>query len=229
MTTRRAFLEVLAAAGGFTFVLPLSACGSSSTTVASGETGRASGDETTGSGLPPVPRSRPEGWDPIAFNRERGNAGAIPASYRASINGPDGDLMHIGKHLPYVPRLTADVVPAGMLPLMWGDPALGRARHPNAPPSEQLPTGHWFDWVRVRKATDDEAVEVTSTFGGWPTVTATDNGRYAAAEGDDPTADQGKNTVYLVHLPPDVRSGDLVRVHGHCLTHGEYVDFVTVP
>jgi hypothetical protein len=112
---------------------------------------------------------------------------------------------------------------------MWGDPAKGHAKHPNAPRSESNPEGHWYNWIKIRKATDGDAQEIESRFSNWPTTEPTDNGRYAAFEGTDPAADAGKNTVYLVALPPDVRPGDTVRVHAHCLTHGEYVDFVTVP
>ena len=52
---------------------------------------------------------------------------------------------------------------------------------------------------------------------------------YLVADGGDVTADGGKNTVYVVQLPPDVGPGDVVRVVGHCTLHGEYVDFLTVP
>lgn len=232
MTTRRDLLELLAAATGATVLAPLaSGCGSSSS---SGSTETTSAGVTTGAGSEAadpmaIPSTRPEGWDPIAFNRARGNAGAIPEDYRDEINGPDGELVHLGKHLPYVPTLPAGAVPAGMIALMWGDPSLGRTRHPNAPPSETVPTGHWYDWIRLRKATDEGAVETTSTYGGWPTVLDTDNGRIVAQEGTDPTTDLGKNTVYLAQLPEGVVSGDVIRVHANCLTHGEYVDFLTVP
>ncbi|MBX7195720.1 MAG: hypothetical protein K1X94_26925 [Sandaracinaceae bacterium] len=229
-TTRRDLLELLAAATGASVLSPFAVgCGGSSASGASTTTAHeASGGEATSDPLA-VPTTRPEGWDALAFNRARGNAGAIPESYRDEINGPDGDLVHLGKHLPYVPSLAAGLVPAGMIALMFGDPSLGRTRHPNAPPSEAVPTGHWYDWIRIRKATADEALETTSTYGGWPTVLEADSGRYVAQEGTDVTADLGKNTVYLAQLPEGVVSGDVIRVHGNCLTHGEYVDFVTVP
>lgn len=232
MTTRRDLLELLAAATGATVLAPLaSGCGSSSSasTETSGAGGATTGAESEAADPMAVPYTRPEGWDAIAFNRARGNAGAIPEDYRDEINGPDGELMHLGKHLPYVPTLPSGAVPAGMIALMWGDPSLGRTRHPNAPPSETVPTGHWYDWIRLRKATDEGAVETTSTYGGWPAVLDTDNGRIVAQEGTDPTTDLGKNTVYLAQLPEGVVSGDLIRVHANCLTHGEYVDFLTVP
>jgi hypothetical protein len=229
-TTRRELLELLAAATGASVLAPLAVgCGGgTSGSTASSTTGPSAGDEAASDPLA-VPATRPEGWDAIAFNRARGNAGAIPEDYRDEINGPDGELMHLGKHLPYVPTLAPGVVPAGMIALMWGDPSLGRTRHPNAPPSETVPTGHWYDWIRIRKATDEGAVETTSTYGGWPAVLDTDNGRIVAQEGTDPTTDLGKNTVYLAQLPEGVVSGDVIRIHANCLTHGEYVDFLTVP
>lgn len=41
-------------------------------------------------------------------------------------------------------------------------------------------------------------------------------------------AENGKNTIYLVALPSDVGPGDTVRSWAHCLTHGEYIDFLAV-
>ena len=55
-----------------------------------------------------------------------------------------------------------------------------------------------------------------------------DTGLFVAADGQDITANSGKNTVYLVKLPSDVAPGDEVRVYAHCLYHGEYVDFLGV-
>lgn len=177
---------------------------------------------TNASAVDALPRTAPTDWDPIRFNRDRGNRGAIPEAYRAQINGQDGELQHLGKHLPYVPAALAVQPSPEWLPLMWGDPKKGYARH------SQSETHH-FDWIRVRKATETETHEVESRFTAWPKPLPTDSGSYAAEEGQDPTALQGKNTVYLVHLPGDVRPGDTVRVHAHCSTHGEYVDFVKVP
>ncbi|MFO0740014.1 MAG: hypothetical protein U0270_29215 [Labilithrix sp.] len=148
-------------------------------------------------------------------------------SYLSKVNGPDGATQHLGKHLPYVAEIQG--IPAGMLPLMWGDPRQGYAKHPNAPKSDELPSGHWFDWIRVRPAVEGEAEERESRFSSWPRTSAGDNGRLASQEGGDPSTDDGKNTVYVVELPSGARAGDWVRVHGHCLTHGEYVDFVQVP
>lgn len=177
-----------------------------------------------------LPRVREPSWDAIAFNRARGNAGAIPESYRGKINGPDGVAQHLGKHLPFVPKLPSTVpVPAGMMALMWGDPALGHARHPNAPVSPALPTGHWYDWIRVRRATDREAEERESRFSSWPHASPADRGQLVALAGEDPAADEGRNTVYVVALPEATQPGEWVRIHAHCLTHGEYVDFVRVP
>ncbi len=186
--------------------------------------------ETPAAEPPSVPLERPAGWDALAFNKRRGNAGAIPASYLDDINGPDGDARHLGKHLPFLPALDPGVVvPAGMLAIMWGDPSKGYARHPNAASTEGNPEGHWYNWIRLRKATAGDTREVESHYRSWPAVEPGDDGAYTALEGDDPARDGGENTVYLAQLPPDVVPGDLVRVHAHCLTHGEYVDFVQLP
>jgi hypothetical protein len=230
--SRRDFLKNLAAATGALVLLPqVVACGGETASPTPEPTGggETPGGETPSAAVDPlaVPQTPPAGWDAIAFNRERGNAGAIPESYRESINGPDGEAVHLGKHLPYVPAVGA--TPAGMLALMWGDPSKGHTRHPNAPPSEDNPEGHWYNWIRIRKATEGEATELESRFSGWPATVEGDNGAYAPQEGADVTADSGKNTVYVVQLPPDVGPGDVIRVYAHCLTHGEYVDFLTVP
>lgn len=230
MTSRRAFLQHLAASTGAVVLLPqVVACGSNAASEPPSEpTASTVGGETVDPLA--IPQTKPADWDPIAFNRARGNAGAIPESYLADVNGPDGELKHLGKHLPYVPNLDSGVAPIaeGMLAIMWGDPSKGHAMHPNAAPTGENPDGHWYDWIRVREASA-EAAELESRFSGWPAVGAEDNGAYAALEGGDPTADAGKNTVYLVQLPPDVRSGDVIRIHAHCRTHGEYVDFLQVP
>ena len=214
--SRRAFLEA-AGLTGLTLALPSSvAC------VAAPPSAKAA---------PPgpldLPRTRPSDWDPIAFNRTRGNAGAIPESYLPKINGPDGATQHMGKHLPYLP--TGPAAPRGMIAVMWGDPSRGYAMHPNARKSDKLPSGHWFDWIRVRRAVEGDAPEQESRYSDWPATTPSDSGRLAGFQGDDPAANEGRNTVYMVALPPDARPGDWVRVHGHCLTHGEYVEFVRLP
>ena len=143
VTSRR---ELLRASGGLGLVLLLPTsvgCASSN----------ASAPAAAAPRLDDLPKVRPDSWDPLAFNRARGNAGAIPEAYRAKINGPDGDRLHLGKHLPYTPSQVQ--APAGMLALMWGDPSRGYAKHPNARRSPELPTGHWFDWIRMRRATPE--------------------------------------------------------------------------
>ncbi|MFT6627894.1 MAG: hypothetical protein ACJA1R_001154, partial [Flavobacteriales bacterium] len=177
-----------------------------------------------------VPMAQPPRWDAVTFNRVRGNAGAIPASYLDDINGPDGDTNHLGKHLPYVPELDAQTLPAGMIAIMWGDPNKEHARHPNAPRNEANNNeGHWYNWIRISKATDADREEVQSTYTDWPGIGSGASGAYAV-HGDGSLEDEGgKNTIYLAALPSDVGSGDTIRIYAHCLTHGEYVDFLTLP
>lgn len=175
-----------------------------------------------------VPRTKPDDWEPIAYNTARGNLGFIPKSYLPDVNSPDGPMKHVGKHLPYSPKIDAALVPTGYLALMWGDPELGHAKHPNAPRSESNPEGHWYNWIKIRKAVDDDVEEMQSVYSNWPGVEPSDNGAYAVFGGGDITADSGKNTIYLAALPPDVSPGDTIRIWAHCLTHGEYVDFMTV-
>ena len=176
-----------------------------------------------------IPMELPSDWDPIRFNRDRGNQGAIPESYLPDINGPDSEKKHLGKHLPYVPQLDASLVPEGFVPIMWGDPAKGYAKHPNAPKDEAKNyEGHWYDWVRIRKADKEEHTELQSTYSNWPEIGESDNGSYVAFSGKDITEESGKNTVYLAALPVDVKKGDTVRVYAHCKTHGEWVDFITI-
>ncbi len=175
-----------------------------------------------------VPTERPADWNAVDFNKRRGNAGAIPKSYLGAINGPDGDKKHLGKHLPYIPALEGATVPAGHMAIMWGDPSKGYAQHPNAvkDPSRKY-VGHWYNWIRVRKAVAGEAEEAQSTFADWP-GTGEEAKKYIAKGGGDIKANSGKSTVYLVALPRDVKKGDTVRVWAHCLTHGEFVDFITI-
>ncbi len=227
--SRRSFLKKLAAATGAVALAPVaSACAGDDAAEATATAPTTGGDVAAPSDPLAIPSARPSDWDALAWNRARGNAGAIPASYLEAINGADGDVMHLGKHLPYVPELDAAVVvPAGYVAIMWGDPSKGHARHPNALPGpDNGGEGHWYDWIRVRKATDAEAEERESRYAAWPGGASEG---FVASDGGDVTADGGKNTVYLVALPADVAAGDLVRVHAHCLTHGEYVDFVTIP
>jgi len=217
-TDRREFLKQVATVAGGVVLLPVvTACSSAQ------EQGGKAGAYAS------PPQTKPEGFDPIAYNKARGNKGAIPESYLDDINGPDGKLKHLGKHLPYVPTLEGAEVPAGFMALMWGDASKGYAKHPNAPKNESNNNeGHWYNWIRVRKAIDGEAEELKSEFHGWPDVVEGDSGKYAVQGGGEITADAGKNTVYLVGMPQDVKPGDTVRIWAHCLTHGEYVDYITV-
>ena len=219
-TNRRKFIRQVAAVTGGVVLAPIAiSCGGRAKT--RGEVGGSDSSE--------IPLSIPSGWDPIAFNRDRGNEGAIPNSYLDDINGPEGRNKHLGKHLPFIPEVESAKIPAGFIPLMWGDAAKGFARHPNAPQAaDQYAMGHWYNWVNVRKATDGEAEEMLSEFSNWPSTAEGDTGQFLAAGDQEITEDSGKNTIYLVALPKDVEKGDWIRIHGHCLYHGEYVDFIQV-
>lgn len=174
-----------------------------------------------------LPHTVPRNWDPVSFNTVRGNAGYIPDSYLPDVNGPDGSWDHVGKHLPFVVTLDDGGTPEGYVALMWGDPEKGHSRHPNARRGEENHyEGHWYNWIRLRKSTTSQAEELQSTYSEWPGITDRDNGAYAVRGGGDIEADSGKNTIYLVALPPNVKPGDILRVHAHCHTHGEYVDFI---
>lgn len=180
-------------------------------------------------GLPAgVPLVKPTDWDAIAFNTARGKAGAIPESYIDDITGPDGVKKHLGKHLPYQPgSIPKDRMLESYLAIMWGDPSKGYTMHPNAPKSEKNPEGHWYDWIRVARTTDDSS-EIETRFDNWPKPTDAVKGRIVGAKAKDPADNGGKNTVYLTQLPPGAKSGDVLRVWAHCLTHGEYIDFITL-
>lgn len=217
---RRQALTRLAQAAGAVLLMPaVQACGSTPSVGA-----------ITGATVPPVPTAE---WDPVAFNKTRGAAGAIPAAYMAKINAADGIPKHLGKHLPYVPALDAAAqanVPAGYVPIMWGDAGKGYARHPNAPKSAANDNqGHWYNWIRARKAVAADAPVVESKYSDWPGTKDGDNGAYAVFGGGAITDDGGRNTIYMVALPKGVGPGDTIRVWAHCLTHGEYVDFVKLP
>ncbi|MFO8070428.1 MAG: twin-arginine translocation signal domain-containing protein [Polyangia bacterium] len=228
---RRQFLKRIAAATGGVALAPYAvSCGSkapqSASAAGSARAGAPADDQAVvdASSAPPAPCAPPAGFDPIAFNKDRGNAGAVPESYLDDINGPDGESKHLGKHLPYVPEIDPSLVPEGYLAIMWGDPDEGHTRHPSSPEGDpSYPRGHWYNWVRLRKAVEGDAEEVESTFDAWP---ADPDGGFVALGGGELTADGGKNTVYLVKLPSDVEPGDEIRVYGHCLYHGEYVDFL---
>lgn len=231
LETRRELLQQIAAAAGGVALMPIvTSCASSSGSEAGAGAGTGPGQAASmpASGPLAVPQVQPAGWDPIAYNRTRGNAGKIPESYLPSINGPDGETKHLGKHLPYVPELPAGTVPNGMVAIMWGDPQMGYARHPNAPRTDDNPDGHWYNWIKIRPAVEGSAEEVTSEYADWPGTEAQRQDLYVVHGGGDITADGGRNTVYLAQLPRGVAKGDRIRIWAHCLTHGEYVDFMTV-
>lgn len=231
---RREFVKNLALGTGYLVLLPtVTACTSANKATKDDTEPTTQPTDATEDAAPvsssEIPMTRPAAWDPVTYNKQRGLNGAIPESYHADITGPVGDTDHLGKHLPFIPAAVAAGVPAGFVPIMWGDPDKGHAPHPNAPPNESNNhEGHWYNWIRVRKAVDGEAEELQSAFKGWPELSEASNGKYVAADGTDITADNGKNTVYLAALPSDVNPGDTIRIHAHCLTHGEYVDFITV-
>lgn len=211
---RRDFFRAALGIAGFTFIMPaISAC-----------------DPKADSGRIIIPMEKPKNWNPVEFNRLRGNNGAVPQSYLAAINGPDGDKKHIGKHLPYIPKLDkGTAVPEGYLPIMWGDPSKGHTPHSNAVPGPDNDyLGHWYNRIEIRKAMPVYAESVTSVYNGWPSLSEDCSGRYLSSAGLPLERDSGIHTVYLARLPADVRKGDTVRIVAHCLTHGEYVDFLTV-
>lgn len=225
---RRIFLKRLATlTGGVVLVPAISACRGGSAGTGGGEPAAPTAPAKTE--IPAVPLVEPATWDPIDFNRVRGNAGAIPESYLPKINGPDGVTNHLGKHLPYFPQVSASLVPEGYIALMWGDAAKGYARHPQAKKNESNNMhGHWYNWIRIRKAVEGEAEEMQSAYSAWPGTAPGDNGAYAVFGDGEITEDKGRNTVYLAALPEDVKQGDQIRIYAHCLTHGEYVDFLTL-
>lgn len=229
---RRGFLKQLAMVTGGVVLMPyVVSCG---TTPAVPEADikegveEAGAEATAAASVAAVPTSKPSDWEPISYNTARGNAGFIPETYLPDVNSADGPLVHVGKHLPYVPEVDAALVPAGFVAIMWGDASKGYSKHPNAPKSESNPTGHWYNWIKIRKAVEGEAEEMQSIYSDWPGTQPSDNGAYAVFGGGAITDDAGKNTIYLAALPADVKPGDTVRVWAHCLTHGEYVDFITV-
>lgn len=226
---RREFLKQLAIATGGVVVLPLAVSCKGGSESQEASVAEEPGVQMLEPAMAVVPLVLAADWDPVVFNTERGNAGAIPGEYLDDINGPDGVPKHLGKHLPYVPQVDPALVPEGYLPLMWGDPEKGYAMHPQAPEgTESYPLGHWYNWIKVRKAVEGDAIEAESEFTAWPGPAEGDTGLFVAADGGDLAANGGKNTVYLVKLPDDVAAGDTVRIYGHCLYHGEYVDFLTV-
>lgn len=231
--SRREFIMSLAGATGAIVLVPfVSACSGPEAKPddmpAEQPTDTTPAPKTTAPQPPPMVKA-PD-WDPVEFNKTRGAQGAIPEAYMKDINAPEGVPKHLGKHLPYVPTLEdASMVPAGFIALMWGDPDKGYAKHPNAPKNESNNNeGHWYNWIKIRKATADEAQELQSSYTDWPGTSDDSSGKYAVFGGGDITADSGKNTIYLAALPEDVGPGDTIRIWAHCLTHGEYVDFMTL-
>lgn len=227
-TKRRQFLKHLAAATGAAVVAPIAiTCGGGRCRATAAPSEQSNGRQTRSEADSDIPLTIPDDWNPIEFNRQRGNKGAIPDTYLADINGPEGELKHLGKHLPYIPEVDPSLAPDHTIPIMWGDPKKGYAMHPNSPKGDpSYPRGHFFDWVRVRKATDADAEEVTSTYSNWPETASSDSGKLAAEGNGSLEENTGKNTVYLLKLPRDVSAGDPIRIYGHCLYHGEYVDFI---
>ena len=229
MNDRREFLRMLATATGALVVLPMatSCRPSPGSSGAGGEKAGGPGVRLVEGGILNIPRVPPDDWDPVAFNKIRGNQGAIPASYLPKINAVDGVPKHLGKHLPYRPQIDVALVPKGYLAIMWGDPFRGWAKHPQSPKgSENYPRGHYYDWIRIRRAVESEVEEVESRFCSWPEPGEADSGLFVASDGGSLESDGGRNTVYIAKLPEDLVSGDTNRVYGHCLYHGEYVDFL---
>lgn len=231
--SRREFLGQLATLTGGVVLLPhVTACSTTQAADKAPATPTAAQGAATavapGSSIP-VPKTPPTDWDAIAFNKKRGNDGAIPKSYWPDINGPEGEKKHLGKHLPYTPKVDAKLVPEGFIAIMWGDASKGYARHPNAAkdPAKDY-KGHWYNWIKVRKAVDGEAEELNNEYADWPGPAPYDKKSYAVFGEGEITADAGKNTIYLVKLPADVKKGDTIRIYAHCLYHGEYVDFLTI-
>lgn len=208
--SRRDFLKTISGGVGATLVLPsLVGCSKvedATVTNTLGATNLGSTDPLN------IPLSRPSNWNPIEFNLKRGMAGAVPESYRASISGADGPLLHIGKHTPFIAPVDKAMLAQGFIALMIGDPARGYARHPSS-------ATHSYDWISITK--NGEATAYRSNYAAWPTDT-----NLLVLGGGDITASNGVNTIYLASLPPGTKPGDTIRVVGHCNTHGEYVDFL---
>lgn len=228
---RREFNKKIVIAGGALTLLP---------TITSCTTSGQTPTRTVGSD--DIPLTLTSDWDPIAYNRIRGNAGAIPESYLPSINGPDGENKHLGKHLPYIPNdirknldpwlIEAQATLTSTHPLilmMWGDPDKGHAKHPNAAAAPDKP-GHWYNWIKIREATNSPAEEVTSRYSNWPANQSGDTGSYLSHTHTAIDSASGKDTIYVAALPKGLMlgSGKTIRIHAHCLTHGEYVDFLVI-
>jgi hypothetical protein len=220
---RRKFFRHLAALTGAVVIAPMAVGCAETTKPAVRPVAR-----VDASGAPDIPLVKPANWDPIAFNKERGLKGAIPKSYYADINGPDGDKKHLGKHLPYIPDIKSVDYPEGYIPIMWGDPSKGFAQHPNSTQhSPGYTVGHWYNWVRVQNASIENAQEIESQFHAWPGPRDSADSTVFGVMGSGSIEDNdGKNTIYMLSKPADLNTGDTMRIYGHCLYHGEYVDFV---
>lgn len=219
--TRRAFLQTTAKITGAAVLFPSISCSPKGTASSMSQILPVSGLT--------LPETLPDNWDPVSFNRVRGESGKIPSEYMKKINAADGIPKHLGKHLPYIPQLENGLVPAGFVALMFGDPSKGYARHPNAiRSSANQNQGHWYNWIKLSKAAPS-STEITSTYSNWPGIEEGDSGSYAVfGDANDPLSDGGRNTIYLAKLPVGLQKGDKIRMWAHCLTHGEYVDFLTL-
>jgi hypothetical protein len=92
---------------------------------------------------------------------------------------------------------------------------------------EGITVGHWYNWVRVRNASIENAHEIESTFHAWPGPQDESDATVFSVLGSGKIEDNdGKNTIYMLSRPADLNTGDTMRIYGHCLYHGEYVDFV---
>jgi hypothetical protein len=240
-TDRREFLKDAAMVSSSAVLLGVAACKTAATPAPETAAKQAAASETEGAkeamvakateffaGPDAPPTAKSANWDAVQYNIARGKLGYIPSAYMAQILATDGIKNQLGKHLPYVPALSPSIQKEGYLPVMWGDPQLGYAQHPNGPKAADNPEGHWYNWIRITKEGDAGSL-VETRFDNWPTVSSEVNGLYKPLSGKDVTLDGGRNTVYLAELPPGLQDGDTVMVWAHCLTHGEYVDFVTLP
>lgn len=162
-----------------------------------------------------VPVSRPENFNPIEFNLQRGLLGAIPASYHPSILGADGPLVHLGKHMAYIAPVDKTTVPAGYVAIMMGEFAKGYTRH--------VASGtHWYDWISVRKEGAALNRAVVTNYASWPD---SNNAVFGAGLITDAS---GVNTIYYARLPAGVQASDTICVVAHCNIHGEYISFITL-
>lgn len=220
---RRAFFKHLAALTGTVVIAPMAISCSKASTPAVRPIAR-----VDASNAPDIPLAKPSNWDANAFNKNRGLKGAIPQSYYADINSPDGEKKHLGKHLPYIPDIKPTDYPEGYIPIMWGDPSKGFSQHPNsAQHSPGYTVGHWYNWVRTKNTSIENGEEIESQFHAWPGPRDGADATVFSVFGEGNIEDNdGKNTIYMLSKPADLNDGDTMRIYGHCLYHGEYVDFI---